>query len=106
MKSLRLYRGGRGTLLPIIGGLIGVMVRAVEVRAVVHTQMAQCITKDPSLIKNHDHGAEQAVMRTRVRHQEGMEDIMLRQEVMEMEDTVEDLVAAALAAGTDNQCGG
>jgi len=106
MKSLRLYRGGPGPLLPIIGGLIGIMVRE-GVRAVVatmvHTPKAQYITKDPPLIKNHDHGAEQAVMQMRVRRQEGMEDIMHRQEVMEAEGTVaEDRVAE----DTANQCGG
>jgi hypothetical protein len=109
MKSLHLYRGGPGPLPPIIGGLIGIMVRAgvlvavlVAVVTMVHTPKAQCIIKGPSLIKNHDHGAEQAVMRMRVRRQEGMEDIMLRQEVMEAEGTV----AADRVADTANQCGG
>lgn len=85
MKSPSLH-GGRGELLLIIGGRIGIMVRTAPIAT--HMPKTQRITKGLGTlhIKSQDHGAEQADMQMRVRHQKGM---------VGMLDMVEDITAVA-----------
>ncbi len=105
MKSPSLH-GGRGELLLIIGGRIGIMVRA-AVLVTAHMLKIQCITKGLSTphIKSQDHGAEQADMQMRVRHQKGMvgmldmvEDITVVEGML-----VEGMLEGMLAVDTANQ---
>jgi len=69
MKNPRLYRGGHGPLLRIIGGLIGVITVVVVHTVVVYTA-ADHITEGlcALLIKSRDRGVEQADTRMRVPH--------------------------------------
>jgi len=109
MKNLRLYHGGHGPLLPIIGGRIGMAHTVVhmEIRIVVHMRMTQCITKDLDtlLIKSQDRGVEQVATRMRVLRQKAD---MLRHQVdmLRHQEGLEGIVEVDMLEGTANQCGG